>query len=128
MEAIPVTAAVIERDGKILIARRLPTKAFPGKWEFPGGKIEPNETPEMCLVREIREEFDVTPEIERKVLDWDFDYGNGKKFRFCSFRCSISGEPKLLAHSAMAWVTPDELSNFDLLEADKILAEVLKRQ
>ena len=88
--------------------------------------MEFGETPEECLIREIQEEFAVTLVVERPILEWEFDYGGGKKFRFFGFLCSISGEPKLLAHSEMAWVSSDELANFDLLDADKMLAEALK--
>jgi 8-oxo-dGTP diphosphatase len=60
---VRVTAAVIEREGQVLIARRGEGRALAGKWEFPGGKIEPGETPEQCLVREVREEFGIEAEI-----------------------------------------------------------------
>lgn len=58
-----VTAAVIEKDGRVLIAQRKTGDALAGKWEFPGGKLEPGETPEACLRRELREEFGVETEI-----------------------------------------------------------------
>jgi 8-oxo-dGTP diphosphatase len=56
---INVTAAIIERDGKILIAKRSSTSSLPNKWEFPGGKVEAGETTEECLARELWEEFNV---------------------------------------------------------------------
>ena len=63
MKPLLVAAAVIEKDGKILIAQRKKGWRFAGKWEFPGGKIEPNETPEECLRRELREELGIETEI-----------------------------------------------------------------
>ncbi|MBI4134812.1 MAG: (deoxy)nucleoside triphosphate pyrophosphohydrolase [Candidatus Sungbacteria bacterium] len=123
-EYVSVTAAIIEDNGRILIAKRPLHKAFPGKWEFPGGKVESSETPEKCLEREIKEEFGVDISIRKSFLVWDYEYDNGKRFRFHSFWCAIAGgEPILLAHDEMRWILPSQLLDQDLLEADIVLAK-----
>lgn len=125
---VDVTCGVIRNsEGKILIARRGPHKAFPGKWEFPGGRVEPGETPEVCLTREILEELGMFIKVEKLVLNWEHDYGGpNRKFRFFAFHCQLlGGKYKLEDHDLLAWVKIEELANFDLLEADKKLAEAL---
>ncbi len=121
---IKVSAGLIEKDGKFLIAKRPASKSFGGKWEFPGGKIEPEETPEQCLVREIKEEFGIDVEVKKPIHRWEFDYHrpDGRKFLFHSFLCSVvNGEPELKEHEDMRWVEAKELAACDLLEADREL-------
>ena len=69
-----VTAAIIEKEGKILIAQRKKGDVLQGKWEFPGGKVEPLETPEECLTREIKEEFDIDVTVEEFICSSKFEY------------------------------------------------------
>lgn len=127
-DVLEVTAAVIEKDGKILIAKRPKHKAYPGKWEFPGGKVEAGETPENCLKREIKEELGTDSLIQRPFLTWDYQYPDGKKYRFHSFICQPLGDNlQMLVHEELAWVFPDDLKNFDLLDADKVLVEEIKK-
>lgn len=123
---INVTCAIIKNnEGKILIARRGPEKKFAGKWEFPGGQVEVGETPEACLVREIFEELEMVIEVETPILTWEYDYGRPHaKFRLFAFYCRhLRGKPQLKDHDKLAWSEPDELLNFELLEADKKLVE-----
>ena len=115
---INVTAAIIERDGKFLIAKRKKGKYLEHKWELPGGKVEPNETPETCLARELKEEFDIVAEINNFISESVFDYGD-KKIRLLGYRAKyISGDFKLNAHDEIRWISKDEFSNFDFAEAD----------
>lgn len=113
-----VTAAVIEKDGKILIAQRKAGDALAGKWEFPGGKLEPGETPEACLRRELAEEFGVDTEIGAFVCASRFEYKH-THIELLVYRARhVAGEFKLNDHAAIAWVAPGELKGYDLSSAD----------
>ena len=72
-----VTAAIIVKDGKVLIAKRKPTDKLPDKWEFPGGKIEPDETPRDCLAREMKEEFGITVSVGEFLGESVYHYEHG---------------------------------------------------
>lgn len=129
MEAINVTAAIIENNGRFLIARRKKGKHLENKWEFPGGKIEQQETPQECLTRELKEEFGIIAEIADFVAENVFDYGD-RKIRLLGYRAKyISGEFRLNAHDEIRWISLNEFNNFDFAEADipliqKILASL----
>lgn len=120
-----VTAAVIEKNGKILLAQRRQGDALGGKWEFPGGKLEPGETPEQCLRRELREEFGVDTRIGAFVCSSKFEY---KHFpvELLVYRAEhLFGEFKLNEHDRIEWVAPADLSKYDLSSADIPVAAVL---
>ena len=125
VKRLMVTAAVIERDGRVLIAKRKKGWRFAGKWEFPGGKIESNETPEECLRRELREELD----IETKIGDffcsstYAYPYATVQLLVYRAFH--VSGEYTLHDHQEIRWVLPDELSQYDFPEADRVVIEKL---
>jgi 8-oxo-dGTP diphosphatase len=121
-----VTAAIIVRNNKVLIARRAPGENLEGKWEFPGGKIELGETPEHCLQREIHEELDIYIDVLNYFGDSIYDYANGT-IRLMAFRCQwLSGELTLRVHSEIAWVNSEELDHYDFAPADIPLVEKLK--
>lgn len=123
MKTIDVTAAIIERDGKFLIAKRKKGKHLENKWEFPGGKIEQQETPEECLARELKEEFGIIAEIADFITESLFDYGD-RKIRLLGYRAKyISGEFKLNVHDDIKWVSANEFTKFDFAEADLPLIE-----
>ncbi len=123
METINVTAAIIEKDGRFLIAKRKKGKHLEGKWEFPGGKIEKQETPEMCLVRELEEEFGITAEIADFVAESIFNYGD-RTIRLLGYHAKyISGEFRLNAHDEIRWISLSEFNKFDFAEADIPLIE-----
>jgi 8-oxo-dGTP diphosphatase len=122
---IRVTAAVVEKEGKFLLAQRGPGDRLTGKWEFPGGKIEPGETPESCLAREIREELGIEVRVEDFLCSSRFDYDHAS-VEILSFRCRwISGELQHNAHQALQWVAPEALTELDLAEADRPIARCL---
>jgi 8-oxo-dGTP diphosphatase len=113
-----VTAAVIEKDGKVLIAQRKAGDALAGKWEFPGGKLEPGETPQVCLARELREEFEVETEIGAFICSSKFEYKH-LPIELLVYRAKhLSGDFKLNDHSRIEWVRPADLLNYDLSSAD----------
>lgn len=120
-----VTAAVMEKDGKILIAQRRRGDHQQYKWELPGGKLESHETPEQCLQRELREEFGIETEIGEFVGSNDYHYRN-TSIRLMVFRAyHISGELNVLDHETIQWAAPSELADFDFSEADKPLIQQL---
>jgi 8-oxo-dGTP diphosphatase len=113
-----VSCAVIEKHGKILIARRKSGDQMAGKWEFPGGKIEPGETPEQCLKRELLEELGVEIAVDEFICSstWKYDHATIKLLAFKA--TLISGELILHDHAEISWVTPQELADYDFPEAD----------
>ncbi len=114
-----VTAAVIEREGKILIARRKGGDPLAGKWEFPGGKVEAGETPEECLKRELREELGIETEIRSFLCSSRFAYRH-MAVELLAYRTSyVSGEITLGEHDRIEWILPEELGNYDFSEADQ---------
>lgn len=121
-----VVAAVIERDGLILIARRPAALHLGGLWEFPGGKQNPGEGPEAALVREIREELGVALTVGSLLERVDWRYPE-KRVRLSFFRCAIEGEPRALEGQELAWVRPADLGRYDFPPADATLLARLSR-
>jgi mutator protein MutT len=122
---IEVSAALIFRNGKILITQRHAKSHLGGFWEFPGGKCEPGETFEQCLAREIHEELGV--EITAGELFEDITHAYPEKtVRLKFFVCKlISGEPQPLDCAAFKWVEKAELAGFKFPAADARLLEKL---
>ena len=120
---IKVVAALIEKDGKVLIAKRLTGDANVfGKWEFPGGKVELNEDEFNAIEREIFEEFELKIKAKEFLINNICEYPN-KTVDLRLYSCDyISGEFKLHDHSQIAWVDKNELLNYDLALADIPLA------
>ncbi|OGR52604.1 MAG: NUDIX hydrolase [Elusimicrobia bacterium GWA2_62_23] len=113
-----VTAAVIEREGRILLAQRKAGDTLGGKWEFPGGKLEPGETPQVCLKRELMEEFGVEAEIGAFVCSSKFEYKHLPVELLVYRARHLAGEFKLNDHDRIEWVKPEDLLNYDLSSAD----------
>jgi 8-oxo-dGTP diphosphatase len=123
--AIKVTAAVIERGGKVLIARRKKGDRFEGRWEFPGGKIDEGESPEECLRRELREEMGVEVEAGEFLCSVPFET-SGLSIELMAFRTSLlAGEVRCHDHDEIRWVEPDDLGDFDLAEPDRRVAAIV---
>jgi len=128
MDYIEVTAAIIKKDDKFLIAKRKKGSHLENKWEFPGGKIELNETAEDCLKRELTEEFGVETEIEDFFEMNEFNYGD-KKIRLLCYKVKyISGQFQLNAHDEIKWVSIDEFNKYDFAEADIPIIKKLIRE
>jgi 8-oxo-dGTP diphosphatase len=124
---IQVTAAIIQRDGKLLLCQRPRGKRCALLWEFPGGKIEPDETPEQCLARECHEELGITIKTEQLAQEVMYAYPDitvNIHFYFCKL---IDGEPACIEHNDIQWFTLDEVSKLPLCPADnKMLNLVLE--
>ena len=118
--ATVVTAAVIFREGRILIAQR-----HNGDWEFPGGKLEAGETLEQCLVREILEELGLHIDIIRPFLTVDHDYP-AKRIRLHSYICTwVRGKPVANDHSRIDWIEIERLRDFAFAAADGPIVQKL---
>jgi 8-oxo-dGTP diphosphatase len=128
MDAINVTAAIIQQNGKVLVARRK-SGHLQGKWEFPGGKIEPGETPEACLERELLEEFEIKIETGNFVAESIFHYkAVDRTIRLLGYKAKyVSGSFRLHVHDEVAWVGLDELDSYDFAPADIPLAHEIQR-
>lgn len=121
-----VSAALIFRDGKLLITQRHPQAHLGGLWEFPGGKREPDETFEQCLVREIREELGVKISVGELFESVTHAYPE-KTVHLKFFVCQLlSGEPRPLGCQAVKWVGKSELPNYEFPAADAKLLEKLR--
>ena len=123
-----VVAAVIQERGRILIAQRKSTRSHPGKWEFPGGKVEPDETPRAALRRELREELGIEAEIGAEEARYTVTYGGSPPIDLLFYRVAAHrGEPRNLDFAQIAWVDPEHLPDYDFLEGDipfvKLLAD-----
>ena len=115
---IHVTCAIIERDGLVLAARRSAAMSMPLKWEFPGGKIHPGESPEECLRRELLEELGIHARVGQSLPTSSHSYPSFD-ITLHPFLCTIdSGEIVLHEHAAIAWLPSDELKTLDWAEAD----------
>lgn len=124
---IHVVGAVIVEDGEILCAQRGNKKTLAYKWEFPGGKIENDETPQQALVRELQEEMrceiDVGDQIEHTVYEYDFGIVHLTTF-FCKL---IKGTPVLTEHEQIIWLKPNRLKELDWAAADIPAIEEIER-
>ena len=123
-EPVVVLAAVIERNGRLLVTRRLEGTHLQGLWEFPGGKCEAGEPHETCLERELREELSVQAEVGRELLTVEHAYP-ARTVRLHFRECSIAGEPRAMLGQEMRWVTRAELGTLEFPEADRELIERL---
>jgi 8-oxo-dGTP diphosphatase len=122
-EYISVTAAVIEKDGKVLIARR--KRPFMGySWEFPGGKLEDNETLEECLKREIREELAIEIEVGPLVSLNKHVLNCQSAIILYAYRARfLSGNIELIDHNEIKWVLPEDLIKYDFPDPDRLIAK-----
>ncbi|MBI5472210.1 MAG: (deoxy)nucleoside triphosphate pyrophosphohydrolase [Ignavibacteriae bacterium] len=128
-----VAVGLIMRDGYVLACQRKQSARYPLKWEFPGGKLEPGETAQHALVRELREELAIEATIEREFFrqEWIYSEGTDNPQRDGSFRVfyflvkEFSGEPTNHAFEQIVWQRPDELSRMDILEGNREAVERL---
>jgi mutator protein MutT len=124
---IVVAAAIIERDGRWLLARRLKGTHLEGLWEFPGGKVDPGETLEACLARELAEELGVVGAVHGLRWSTTHDYP-GRRVELHFYDCTIEGEPRPLLGQELRWVSASELAALPLPAADAGLVTLLTRR
>ena len=123
-KTVSVVAAVIESEGRFFATQR-GYGPWKDGWEFPGGKIEPGETPEAALAREIREELDADVAVGEKLTQVEYDYPEFHLSMGC-YRCSlISVRLTLKEYEAARWLAPSELGAVAWLPADALVAEAL---
>lgn len=127
MTVLQVVAGVIWKEGLFLVARRTGCKYGSGLWEFPGGKIEPNETYEQALVRELKEELGI---IVQEFTYWKNEEHNYDDYTVVLHFYHVTSylkHPMLIeGHDALAWVSPEESKKFEFLTADAQILEELK--
>jgi 8-oxo-dGTP diphosphatase len=113
-----VVCAIIERDGRFLIARRAEGKHLAHKWEFPGGKVEAGESEQDALRRELREELQIEVEIIERMTPVMYCYAD-RALRLIAWRCRLIGdEPGSCEHEELRWIRIEDTDEFDFPEAD----------
>ena len=120
-----VTALLLKNEeNQYLVARRSVDQSMAGYWEFPGGKVEPNETIAECLIREIREELtlEVIPGEEIVRVDYNYDHGQFQIIGIAA-TLSVSATPQLQVHDQIRWLKLDDMHQVKLLPADVLLVE-----
>jgi 8-oxo-dGTP diphosphatase len=114
-----VVAAIIERGGRILICQRRADHAHPLKWEFPGGKVEPGESPADALRRELAEELAIAAGIGPEVTRYEYTYPGKKPILLIFYRVTeFIGEPRNQVFAQILWDQPGKLRGYDFLEGD----------
>lgn len=122
-----VVAALIWQEGRFMICQRPAHKARGLLWEFVGGKTEPGETLEQALLRECREELDITVSVGDIFTRVIHEYPD-ILIRLTLFHCTIAeGEPKLLEHNDLKWIFPDEIPRYDFCPADKDILALIRK-
>ncbi|MBA1835518.1 (deoxy)nucleoside triphosphate pyrophosphohydrolase [Corynebacterium wankanglinii] len=125
---IEVVGAVLVEDGRVFAAKRGPGKSMAGYWEFPGGKIEPGETPQAALARELREELGIDVIVGPFLVSATHDLGTSV-IELSTYMCQISsGNLTLTEHIQSRWITRSELNMLDWAPADLPTVELLKER
>jgi 8-oxo-dGTP diphosphatase len=121
-----VTAAILVKDNRIIIAKRGPDDRLADKWEFPGGKVEIHETPEQCLKREMKEEFDIDVSVG-EYLGLSIYYYDHISIELLAYRTYWEkGEIDLKDHDDFKWISLEQLAEFDFAPADLVFVEKLQ--
>lgn len=123
-----VVAALIRDKNKFMICQRPAHKTRGLLWEFVGGKVEKGESKQQALIRECREELDVTVSVGDVFIEVIHEYPD-MTVDLTLFNCEIAGgEPKMLEHNDIRWITPEEIDGFDFCPADAEILERIKRE
>lgn len=125
---IDVTAAIVKQKGKFLICQRAANKNCGLLWEFPGGKIEPGETEEQCIIRECFEELNINLSVDQKIADIVYEYPE-RTINLHFFLCHIvSGTLVIKEHNEIAWIEPIETNKYTFCPADEKFLSVIDLQ
>jgi len=117
---LQVVAAIIEREGKILVGRRTPAQSHPLQWEFPGGKVEAGETPGQALMRELEEELAIRGAAGEEITRYQFAYPGKNPIELIFLRVtSFEGEPENLIFHELRWQPKSRLAELEFLEGDR---------
>jgi 8-oxo-dGTP diphosphatase len=126
-DIVKVTAAILAKNNKIIIAKRGPDDELANKWEFPGGKIEIDETPEQCLKREMKEEFDIDISVGEYLGSSIYHYDH-LSIELLAYRTYWEGgEIDLKDHDDFKWISLEQLADFDFAPADLTFVEKLQK-
>jgi 8-oxo-dGTP diphosphatase len=125
--SVHVVGAAIVEGGRVYLARRGPAMSMPGKWEFPGGKVEDGEAPESALAREVREELGIAIELAGFLGRGESEHGGRRIVLDVWLARRGAGEPVSREHDATGWFTAGELAGLDWPEADLPLLPALVR-
>ncbi|MCI5519540.1 MAG: (deoxy)nucleoside triphosphate pyrophosphohydrolase [Treponema sp.] len=131
MKQITVSGAIIlrinpETNKKEIFVTQRGYGDYKDGWEIPGGKLEPGETPQQCIEREIREELATEVKADKVLCVVDYDYPNFHLTMHCILCTIISGELKLLEHEAARWLTKETLHSVDWLPADLLILDKIE--
>lgn len=131
MKQVTVSGAIILRTNPLtqqneIFATQRGYGEYKDGWEIPGGKLEPGETPEQCIVREIQEELQTTVQPVRELGIVDYDYPTFHLTMHCILCTIVSGELKLLEHEAARWLNKETLHSVDWLPADKLILDKIE--
>jgi 8-oxo-dGTP diphosphatase len=121
---IIVTAAIIERDGRLLVTRRRPGTHLAGAWEFPGGKCDIGESLSACMGRELREELAIDAAVGVEMFTTAHDYPD-RRVELHFFRCESNDEPSSALGQEMRWVAKEELDQLEFPPADTEVIRML---
>ena len=121
-----VAALARDGEGRYLLTRRRPDQPMGGLWELPGGKLEPGESPEEALAREVREELGCGCAVGA-IAEVVFHRYEAFDLLMLVYACALDGEPRAIEVAELAWVAPAELARYDVLPADRPLIEQLAR-
>ncbi len=126
-KTVEVVAALIRREDRLLICQRPAHKTQGLLWEFAGGKVEPGETPEDALIRECREELGALVRPVSMFAQTTYDYPDVRVHLTLFAAELVAGEPQLLEHNAIKWITPSEIPDYAFCPADvEILKNIMK--
>jgi len=127
-KAIDVVAAIIWDGDRFMICQRPAHKARGLLWEFVGGKVEPGESKEDALIRECREELDVTVAVDKPFMDLIHPYPDITVHLWLYQAHIVQGKPRLLEHHNLQWIAPHQIPEFDFCPADKAILERITRE